>query len=130
MKIITARDGRKYERVSRWITHHTNYNPNKRNSLWDYVCDAHGNHPYSEKFDPASEKYLDYFRYDGRAYALDQFYALGSVWVCSNPIMYDAEDGKLGVIGAVDMDGDMFHPLYMEIEEGYERIRLYKEVTK
>lgn len=129
MKIITSIDGRKYQRVSGWITHHTNYNPNRRNSLWDYVCDEHGYHPYNDRFNANSELYLDYFRYGGRTYALDQFYALGSAWVGSAPIMYMDEHGKLGVIGGVDMDGDMFHPLYIEVEDGCERIRLYREVS-
>lgn len=128
MKIITSKDGRKYQRVSRWITHHTNYNPRQDNALWDYVCDGNGYHPYEEKFNPTEGLYLDYFRYKGKNYALDQFYALGGVWVGSWPIEYDDGDGKSSYIGAIDMDGDMFHPLYLEVEEGCERIRLYKEV--
>lgn len=127
MKTIVSTDGRKYERVSRWITWRTNYNPSKRNSLWDYVTDGYGHHPYSDEFNPANDLYLDYFRYNGRTYALEQFYTLGSAWFGSTPIMYEDENGKLGVIGAVDMEGDMFRPLYMEIDEGNERVRLYRE---
>lgn len=127
MKIITAKDGTKYERVSRWITIQKNYNPTKRNSLWDYVMDGYGYHPYQEQFSPEDGLYLDYFRFHGRTYALEQFYVLGGVWVGGEPILYDDEDGKLGVIGTVDMDGDIFHPLYGEFDEYCERVRLYRE---
>ena len=127
-KIILDTDGRKWERVSRWITLKTNSRPNKRNALWDYACDAYGYHPYQSKFDPSKGLYLDYFRYKGRTYALDQFCALGSVWVGGFPAMYMNEDGKLGVIGAVDMD-EMFFPMYMEMEENSDRIRLYRRVS-
>lgn len=128
MKIIEAKDGRKYRRISRWISLKTNYNPTKRNSLWDYATDEAGNHPYDRDFDPTSDLYLDYFRFGGRTYALEQFYRLGTMWIVETPIMYDDEDGKLGVIGTVDMDSNMFHPIYGEWDECCEHVRLYEEV--
>ena len=128
MKEIISRDGVRYRQVSRWITIKHNYNPNKRNALWDYVFDENGYHPYQEKFNPEHGLYLDYFRYQGRTYALEQFWVLGNIWCGGYPIMYDDEDGKLGVIGTVDMDGNMFHPLYGEWDECCERVRLWEEV--
>lgn len=128
MKIIEAKDGRKYRRISRWITLKTNYNPTKRNSLWDYVTDESGYHPYQDEFNPKNGLYLDYFRFGGRTYALEQFYVLGSVWLPGPPPMYDDEDGKLGVIGTVDMDSNMYHPIYGEWDECCEHVRLYEEV--
>lgn len=128
MKIITAQDGRKYERISRWITLKTNYNPTVQNSLWDYVTDGYGYHPYQKEFNSESGLYLQYFRFNGKTYALEQFFVLGGVWIGGEPIMYDDEDGKLGVIGTVDMDSDMFHPLYGEFDEYCEHVRLYREV--
>lgn len=128
MKEIISKDGVRYRRISRWIEIKHNYNPNKRNSLWDYVCDGSGYHPHQEKFNPADGLYLDYFRFGGKTYAAEQFWVLGGVWVGGAPILYDDEDGKLGYIGSVDMDGNMFHPIYGEWDEYCEHVRLYEEV--
>lgn len=124
MEIIST-DGRRLERVSRWIELKHNYHPSKRNSLWDYVTDGSGNRPSSEKFNPDDGLFLDYFRHNGKTYALEQFGVLGGVWVGGTPVMYHDKDGKLGVIGTVDMDGNMYSPLYAEWDEYCERVRLY-----
>ena len=126
-KTIMSKDGKqRLTRVSRWITLKHNYNPSKRNSLWDYVCDENGYHPYQGRFNPENGLYLDYFRFNGRTYALEQFYVLGGVWTSSPPIFYDDEDGKLGVIGTVDMGGDLYHSLYAEWDEYCEHVRLWE----
>lgn len=127
MKEIVATNGVRFRRVSRWLTVKHNYHPNKRNSLWDYVYDESGYHPHQAKFDPKSGLNLDYFTYNGRNYAVEQFYVFGSAFLSGPPIFYDTEDGKLGVIGTVDMDGNIFHPLYGEWDEYCERVRLYEE---
>lgn len=129
MKIITCEDGTKLRRISRWIKLNHNYTPNSRNSLWNYACDGYGRHPYQDKFDPTDGLYLDYFRFRGRTYALEQFFILGSMWLGGKPYFYKDEDGKLGVIGTVDMDGPIFGPaLYGEWDGYCEYVRLYEEV--
>lgn len=125
MKKLKSVDGEDLTRVSNWITIQRNYRPNKRNSLWDYVCDDAGYHPYQSKFNPENGLFLDYFRYRGRTYAVDQFYLLGSFFVSTPPIEY-IEHGESHFIGTVDMDGNIFHPLYGEWDEYGERIRLYE----
>lgn len=128
MKIIEAYDGTRYRRVSRWISLRTNYNPTKRNGLWDYVCDENGYHPYQDEFNSKNGLHLDYFRFGGRTYALEQFYILGGMLVGGTPIMYDNEDGTRGIIGTIDMDGDLYHPMLGEWDEYCEHVRLYEEV--
>ena len=129
MKEITCIDGTKLRRISRWIKLRQNYNPTERNSLWDYVCDASGYHPYQDKFNPADGLYLDYFKFDGNTYALEQFFMLNSMFLSQAPYMYYDENGKLGVIGTVYMDGSIWGPaLYGEWDECCEYVRLYEEV--
>ena len=111
-------------RVSRWISVKTNYNPNKRNSLWDFVSDDYGRHPNNDGFDPSEGLELRYFRYDGRTYAIDQFYGLGSMWVCEEYTY--TEDGETKGLHAVDMYGDLFRPIYLEWDEDGERVRVYE----
>ena len=129
MKEITCTDGTKLRRVSRWIELKHNYNPNKRNSLWDYVEDENGYHPYNDKFNPANGLYLDYFKFRGKPYSLEQFYCIGSAFLGGEPHMYYDEYGKLCVIGTLYMDGPIFGPaLYGEWSECCEYVRLYEEV--
>ena len=129
MKEITCTDGTKLRRISRWIKLKQNYNPTKRNSLWDYVSDSAGYHPYSDKFDPSDGLYLDYFKFKGKTYALDQFFCIGSAFLGGVPHMYYDEHGKLGVIGTLYMDSPIFGPaIYGEWDEYCEHVRLYEEV--
>jgi len=129
MKVITCTDGTKLRRISRWIKLKRNYWPNKRNSLWDYACDGYGYHPYQDKFDPSEGLYLDYFKFGGKTYALEQFFVLGGMWTGQPPYFYHDENGKLGHIGTVYMDGPIFGPaLYGEWDEYCEHVRLYEEV--
>lgn len=121
--VITTTDGKQMRRVSRWIKLRNNFNPSPRNRLWDYVTDSNGYHSYQDKFQSDTALDLYYFRFGGRNYALEQFYVLPGP-----PIMYENEDGKRGVIGTVDMDGNLSHPLYGEWDECCEHVRLYEEV--
>ncbi len=125
MKKLKSVDGEQITRVSRWITVQHNYHPNKSNSLWDYVCDDAGYHPYQEKFNPENGMFLDYFRHGGRTFAVDQFYRLESMFV-STPMIKYKEHGELHYINSVDMDGNIFRPLYGEWDEYGERVRLYE----
>ena len=115
-------------RVSRWIEVKCNYNPSKTNSLWCYVMDGYGYHPGSDNFDPENngDARLDYFTWDGRTWAVDQFLSLGNpFW---NPVTYSYEDddGKRCYLSGVDSE-NYFNPIYVEFDEYCEKVRVYKE---
>ena len=130
MKIITCTDGTKLRRISRWIKLQCNLAPNSRNSLWNYACDGSGYHPYQDRFNPGEGLYLDYFRFRGRTYALEQFFVLGGMWTGGKPYFYK-DDYGLHTIATVDMDGPIFGPaLYGEWDEYCEHVRLYEEVRE
>ena len=114
-----------FKRVSRWIAVKHNYTPNKRNSLWDYVTDENGYKPYQDNFTPENGLYLDYFRFNGRNYAVEQFLCLGNpFW---NPVTYCYEDssGKVHYLFGVDMD-NYYNPIYVEFDEYCENVRVYE----
>ena len=119
MKTIVTKDGRKIRRVSRWISIRHAYNVTKRHSLWYYATDGNGYRNGSEKFDPSSETYLDYFVWNGRKWAIDQFYRL------DYPIMWE-EDSKLNFIGGYDSE-NYYNPILIEIDEYGEYVRVYEE---
>lgn len=126
MKQFTTLDGEHtVTRLSRWITINTNYNVNERNSLYDYSTDGSGYHPHEDGHDPTGGTYLDYFRYGGRTYAIEQFVSLGSLWIGQKPYQFIDTDGSLTSIVAFDIDGCLYDPLYIEIDEYGERVRVY-----
>ena len=112
-------------RVSRWIKIKCNCNPNKNNHLWDYVTDENGHHPYDDKFD-GSRVYLDYFKYDGRTYAIEQFIAVGSVADGIGHHMGYIENGEKLYLSGYDSE-NYFSPLYVEVDSWGEKVRLYKD---
>lgn len=118
---------RTFNRTSRWIKVQEKYNPCSRNSLWDYVQDEYGYKPYDEQFNPTNGLYLTYFRYKGRNYAVEQFWCLGNPFYM--PVTYSYEDkaGRVYFLGGVDMDGDLYHPIYIEWDEFGSRVRVYEE---
>lgn len=126
-KVFITDSGKRFTR-SRWITIHHACDVTSRHSLYDYATDAHGYHPYQDKFNPENGTYLDYFRYNGRLYALEQFYGIGSMAVGGTPETFIDTDGNLTVIGAVNMDGDLYSPEYAEFDEYCERVRIYEPV--
>ena len=115
----------KMERLSRWIEIRHNYNPSERNPLWDYVTDENGNRPSSSKFAPEHGLYLDFFRWNGRNYAMEQFLALcNPFW---NPVSYsyETEDGKTAYLSGVDCE-DIYDPISIEVDCTGERVRVYR----
>lgn len=114
-------------RVSRWLMIRQNYNPRSNNSLWAYVMDGNGETPASDRFNPSEGLYLDYFNFNGRKYALDQFYRLESMFINSQNRTF--KDGRENVcICAVDAE-NYFNPLYLELDASGERVRLYSIET-
>ena len=112
-------------RLSRWITIKQAYNVNRRNSLFEFVSDENGYKPGQDEFNPANGTFLDYFRFDGRTYAIEQFITLGSVWCAGAPYEFTDTDGKITFISAVDYYGDLYDPLYIELDKYGERVRVY-----
>lgn len=112
-----------FTRLSRWITVKTLCNPSKHNSLYDYAKDENGYTPGNENFNP-NEVYIDYFTFGGVKYALDRFYRLGSMWICDT-YRY-TENGKTNYLSGVDMDGNIYDPLYIELDDYGEKVRVYK----
>ena len=110
-------------RRSRWIQIRQNYNPNKRNALAYYITDGNGYHIHDKEFNRGEGLYLDYFKYRGRNYALSQFYRLESMMMSSeNRILKDGKDTV--IICAVDAE-NYYNPLYLELNETGEAVRLY-----
>lgn len=122
---ISTSTKHKVTRVSRWIEIRHNYNPNHKNGLWNYVTDGNGYTTCQSNFNPDGGLYLDFFRWNNRNYAIGQFVGIGSVWCAGLPETFIDTDGKLTVVGFVDFGGDIFNPIYIEIDEYGERVRVY-----
>lgn len=126
MKHIKTNDGREFTR-SRWIKIQQNYNPTKKNKLWDFVTDGNGYHPYQEEFNPVEGLFLDYFRYKGNKFALEQFMRIGG-FACPGPQPYYEDHQGKHFLCAVDFYGNIYHPYYIELNDNGEAVRVYKEV--
>lgn len=116
-----------YKRLSRWIKIKQNYNPSKRNGLWDYVTDSYGYHPYQDKFNPAEGLYLDYFTFNGRNYAIDQFIRIGCAFDCMGRCLGYYENGDKHYLAGYEAD-DYIDSLFIELDEYGENVRVYEEV--
>lgn len=120
--------GATFERISGWLPRQTIYNPTPRHPMYYYRTDENGYREHDSKFNPANGTYVDGFKYKGTWLAVERFGWLGSVWCGGTPFSPVAKDGEFVVIGAVDMDGDMFHPLYLEMDCDGENGRLYVRI--
>ena len=110
-------------RVSRWISIKTWVNPTSRCQLWDYVIDGNGERSTSNRFDGENGAYLDYFTFNGRKYALEQFVRLGSI-VTPECVAY-IENGEQHYLHGVDID-DIYNPIYIELDDYGEKVRVYR----
>ena len=59
-------------------------------------------------------------------------YALERFWGCGNyfhgiPEYFYTEDGETHYLTGVDMDGDLYNPIYIEGDGTGERVRVYIE---
>lgn len=126
MKAFYTKDGKNIvNRLSRWITVKHAYNVNRRNSLFEFSTDENGYTPSQENYNPENGTFLDYFSFGGRNYAINQFISLGSVCCGGSPYEFTDTDGKSTFIHAVDFYGDIYNPLYIELDEYGERVRVY-----
>lgn len=121
MKEITTNDNKKIYRCSRWIKIKHNYNPNKRNSLYYYTVDGYGYREGTENYNPIEHdgKYIDYFCWNGRKWAVEQFLKL------DYPIFYEEND-KLCYLSGYDSE-EYYNPILIECDEYYEHVRVYTE---
>jgi len=126
-KIIKTKEGRTLKRVSRWISIRHNYNPSKRNALWYYVRDGYGYAEGQAGYDPSQGLHLDYFRWNVRNWAIEQFILMGGM-MGGAPYFYEDDDGKTGVIGAYDSE-NYYNPILIEMDEYGESVRVYEEVS-
>ena len=122
MKELTTTDGKVIYRVSRWIKIQYAYNVSPRNSLYYYCTDENGNQPGSNNFDPKNYTYLDFFRWNGRTWAINQFFRLDF------PITWE-ENGKLQYIAGYDSE-NYYNPILIEIDDSGEYVRVYEEERK
>lgn len=120
---IITKDNRVIYRCSRWIKRQTNYNPNKRNSLFYYATDENGYREGQTGYNPENGLYLDYFRWNGRNWAIEQFLRL------DYPIMWEDKQGKLNFLSGYDSE-NYYNPILIEIDETGEYIRVYEEGRK
>lgn len=125
MKKIIANDGHILNRVSRWIRVRHNYNPSKRNSLWYYVTDGNGRKECHSDFDPTTGLCLDYFVWNGRKWAIEQFNSVyGTMGI--PPIFFEDENGKTSFISGYDSE-NYYNPILIELDDGCEYVRVYEE---
>lgn len=122
MKEITTQDNKKIYRCSRWIKIKRNYNPNKRNRLYYYVSDGYGYREGTENYNPVLHdgKYLDYFKWNGRTWAIEQFLKIDF------PIFFENEEGKTSYISGYDSE-EYYNPILIEFDDTCEYIRVYVE---
>lgn len=118
-KELTTQENKKIYRVSRWIKIQHNYNVGKHNSLYYYATDENGYRDGQTSFDPKNGLYLDYFRWNGRTWAIEQFLRL------SFPIFFE-ENGKTQYIAGYDSE-NYYNPILIEIDEYGEYVRIYEE---
>lgn len=118
-----------YVRVSRWIKVKQNYNPRKNNRLWDYVTDENGYKPHNDNFNPENGLYLDYFRFNGRTYAIEQFFAFGSIADTIGHASGYIENGEKHYLQGFDNE-NIYNPIFIELDEYGENVRIYEEVKQ
>lgn len=115
------------ERLSRWIKIKHNYSPNNRNSLAYYITDENGRYSNDKYFNPNNGLYLDYFNWNGRTWAINQFIILGGM-MGGIPEMFTDTNGKLTVVGAYDSE-NYYDPIMIEIDEYGENVRVYRTIS-
>lgn len=118
-----------YKRASRWIKIENSYNVNKRNALYDYSVDGNGYHPYQDSYNPENGTFLDFFRWGGRKYAIEQFAAFGSIMDTLGHFTGYIENGEQHFLAGYDVE-NYFNPIIIETDEYGEYVRVYEEVKR
>lgn len=126
MKEIVTKEGRTLLRLSRWIKVQQGYNITPRHSLYDYCTDENGFYPGQSMFNPENGTFLDFFRFNGRKYAINQFIIFGGC-MGGYPPMWEDEDRKIHYLSGYDSE-DYYNPIMIESSEYCEYVRVYQEV--
>lgn len=126
-QVFTDNNGNKLERISRWITIKHAYNVSKKNALAYYATDENGYKEGQTNFNPENGLYLDYFHFNGKNYAIEQFISNSSMWSNGTQFFTDT-DGKLTYIAGYDSE-NYYNPILIELDEYCEHVRIYKEVN-
>ena len=126
MKEIVTKEGRTLLRLSRWIKVQQGYNITPRHSLYDYCTDENGFYHGQSMFNPENGTFLDFFRFNGRKYAINQFIIFGGC-MGGYPPMWEDEDGKIHYLSGYDSE-DYYNPIMIESSEYCEYVRVYQEV--
>lgn len=127
-KQIICTDGKIIYRKSRWIKRQEKCNVSKRNGLYYYATDENGYHSGQAGFNPENGLFLDYFRWNGRNYAIEQFFRLNSMF-CPLSYCWEDKQGKLNFLSGYDSE-NYYNPILIEIDETGEYIRVYEEGRK
>jgi len=127
-KTFYDKTGATFERISGWLPRQTVYNPTPRHSMYYWRMDENGYREYDKNFDPTNGTFVDGYKYKGMWLAVERFYALGCAFLGGTPFITTADDGEEVIIGGVDMDGNLFDPLYLEMDEYGEYGRLYVRI--
>lgn len=114
-KLISTQDGKTLERVSRGIRRKQAYNVTRRHSLYYYAEDC-GN----------GENAVDYFRWNDRKWAINQFFAFGTMVTPQAGEMWEESDG-LHYIAGYDSE-NYYNPILIELSTDAECVRVYVEV--
>ena len=115
MKRFATTNGKEIVRLSRWIRIEYAYNVTERHSL----------HYYAEDTGDGGNA-LTFFRWNGRKWALCQFYRFGTMFTPDAPPMW-YEKGKLQYIAGYDAE-NYYNPVMIELSEDCEYVRVYQEV--
>jgi hypothetical protein len=107
MKTFKTTMGETITRTSRWINIKTAYDVTPRHAL-HYYADETGT--------------VDYFTYQGKKYALNQFIRFGGVWG-GIPIMWEEND-KIHHLSGYDSE-NYYNPIMIEMSECCEAVRVY-----
>lgn len=126
MKEIVTNEGRTLMRLSRWIEVRQAYNITPKHSLYDYCTDENGFYPGQSMFNPENGTFLDFFRFNGRKYAINQFIIFGGC-MGGYPPMWEDEDGKIHYLSGYDSE-DYYNPIMIESSEYCDYVRVYQEV--
>lgn len=126
-QVFTDNNGNKLERISRWITIKHAYNVSKKNALAYYAKDENGYKEGQTNFNPENGLYLDYFHFNGKNYAIEQFISNSPMWSNGTQFFTDT-DGKLTYIAGYDSE-NYYNPILIELDEYGEHVRIYKEVN-
>lgn len=116
-------NGTVLERLSDWLDIKTDCDIPTTHPLWDYATDDYGRHPYEKEFDGSGTTYLDYFNFEDKEFAINQFLLRHSL-VCG----FDLECKRYPSYIMGYNAEELYNPLLIEFDE-YDKCRLYRELT-